>query len=54
MINRILRNYSQVALDFGTLNVGNIFCHTFNMDALQAYCVKSRDLVKTNARRALQ
>ena len=31
-----------IALDFATLNVGNIFHHTFNMYALQAYYVKSR------------
>jgi len=28
MISRILPNFSQVALDFATLNVGNI-CHTY-------------------------
>jgi len=52
MISRILRNFSQVVLDFATLNVGNISHHTFSMDA-GLYCVKSRGLVKTNARRAL-
>jgi len=35
------------ASEIATLNVGNISHHTFNMDAL--YCVKSHDLVKTNA-----
>jgi len=31
MINRILRNFSQVALSFATLNVGNISHHTFKL-----------------------
>jgi len=34
MISSILQNFSQVALDFAKLNVGNISHHTFNMDAL--------------------
>jgi len=32
MISKILRNFSQVALDFATLNVGNISHYTFNTD----------------------
>jgi len=32
MTSRILRNFSYVALDFATLNVGNILHHTFNTD----------------------
>ena len=51
MINRVLQNFSQVALDFGTLSVYEIF--PTSMDALEAYCVKSRGLEKTNARRVL-
>jgi len=56
MISRILQNFSQVALDFATLNVGNISYHNSTWTALNAlwtYCVKSRCLVETNARRAL-
>jgi len=34
MISRILRNLSQVALYFATLNVGNISHHIFDMNAL--------------------
>jgi len=34
MISRIFINFSHVALDFATLNVGNISHHTFNMDSL--------------------
>jgi len=29
MISRILQNFSQVALDFATLNIGNISHYTF-------------------------
>jgi len=34
MISRILQNFSQVDLNFATLNIGSISHHTFNMDAL--------------------
>jgi len=37
-----------VVSHFATLNVGSIYHHTFKTDAL--YCVKSRGLVKPNAR----
>jgi len=50
MISRILQNFSQVALDFATLNVGNISYHNSTWTALNAlwtYCVKSRCLVET-------
>ena len=53
-ISRILPNFRQIALDFATLNVGNICHHIYSREALYVYCIKSRDLVKTNARQALQ
>jgi len=49
MISRIFRNFNQVALDFATLNVGNISHHTFTIPTVYF----SRGLGKTNARQAL-
>jgi len=43
MISRISRNFGQVALDFVTLNIGNIPNHTFSMNSREC-------LVKTNGR----